>query len=104
MRRAVRVESAESQTEGGRLPRAGDPVLVTIGAAHRPFTCHVCEAAVFAAHNVRLNTAVAYMVGDVLAEQAISMVCSGCHYVHTFLPGQVQVWAERDGYPDAATR
>ncbi|HUZ51427.1 MAG TPA: hypothetical protein VMU94_02710 [Streptosporangiaceae bacterium] len=25
--------------------------------------------------------------------------CQGCRYVHTFLPGLIQVWPAKDGYP-----
>jgi hypothetical protein len=60
----------------------------------------VCQGAVFSGFNVKLNTAVAYRLRDQFAEDAISLVCSDCRYVHTFFPGAVQVWKVRDGYPE----
>jgi hypothetical protein len=55
---------------------------------------------VFTGLRVKLNTAIAYRLGDQFAEDAISLVCDGCRYVHTFLPGAVQVWEEQAGYPE----
>lgn len=86
------------------MPKSGDPVLVTIGAARRPFACHVCQGSVFAGYQVRLNTTVAYRLADQFAEEAISLVCSDCRYVHSFVPGSVQLWDVRDGYPEAASK
>ena len=85
------------------MARSGEPVLVTIGSGLRRFTCHVCQGAVFSGHKVKLNTAVAYRVGDRFAEDAISLVCSDCQYVHTFFPGAVQVWEVHDGYPEGSS-
>lgn len=84
------------------MPRSGEPVLVTIGAARGRFTCHVCGGTVFSGFNVKLNTAVAYRVGDLFAEDTINLVCSDCRYVHSFFPGAVQLWAVRDGYPEGS--
>jgi hypothetical protein len=58
---------------------------------------------VFTGFTVKLNTAVAYRLREDLAEDAISLACSDCRYVHTFLPGQVQVWEVRDGYPEGSS-
>jgi hypothetical protein len=71
---------------------------VTIGTAQRPFSCHVCDSTVFTGHKVRLETAVSR---GVFADDAINLVCSVCRYVHTFMPGMVQVWKAADGYPEA---
>jgi hypothetical protein len=46
------------------------------------------------------GTAVAYRLGDQFSEDAISLVCVDCRYVHTFMPGAVQVWEEQSGYPE----
>jgi hypothetical protein len=73
------------------MPRSGDPVVVTVGRQARPFTCHVCQSGVFAGYNVKLNTAVGFTIGARFAESAISLVCQGCRYVHTFVPGLVQL-------------
>ena len=85
------------------MARSGEPVLVTIGAERRRFTCHVCQGTVFSGFNVKLNTAVAYRLSDKFAEDAISLACSDCRYIHTFLPGQVQVWKVHDGYPEGSS-
>lgn len=84
------------------MVKRGERALVTTGRQARPFTCQVCDGTVFVGHNVKLNTATAYRLGDRFAETAISLVCQGCGYVHTFVPGQVQLWAEKDGYPPPA--
>jgi hypothetical protein len=34
-----------------------------------------------------------------LPEHAINLACPTCMYVHTFLPGAIQVWAAAHGYP-----
>jgi hypothetical protein len=81
------------------MPKSGESALVTIGHDARPFICYVCASAVFAGYNVRLNTAVGYTIGSRFAESAISLVCQGCRYVHTFLPGMVQLWEQSAGYP-----
>ncbi|HUB41584.1 MAG TPA: hypothetical protein VMA72_22290 [Streptosporangiaceae bacterium] len=36
------------------------------------------------------------------AEDGISLVCADCRYLHTFVPGAVQVWKESDGYPEGS--
>jgi ornithine carbamoyltransferase len=79
--------------------RPGDRALVTIGDARQPVTCHLCQGKVFVGYNVKLNTPTAYRLRDRFAESAISLVCQGCGYVHTFVPGFVQLWPEKDGYP-----
>ncbi|HXB48058.1 MAG TPA: hypothetical protein VNW50_09880 [Streptosporangiaceae bacterium] len=91
------------QISGGQVARSGEPVLVTIGSGRRRFTCHVCQGTVFSGYKVKLNTAVAYRLGDQFAEDGISLVCSDCRYVHTFVPGAVQVWKVRDGYPEGSS-
>jgi hypothetical protein len=83
------------------MVKRGERALVTTGRDVRPFTCHVCDGKVFAGHKVKLNTAIAYQLGDTFAESAVSLVCRGCGYVHTFVPGLVQLWPEKDGYPQA---
>jgi hypothetical protein len=83
------------------VPKQGDRVLVTIGKARRPFACPVCGGTVFTAYKVRLNTAVAYRIGDQFGEQAISLICASCGYIHTFIDGSLEVWAYKDGYPEA---
>lgn len=81
------------------MVKVGTHALVTTGRERRPFTCHVCEGKVFTGHNVKLNTAVAYRLSAAFADSAVSLVCQGCGYVHTFIPGHVQMWPEKDGYP-----
>jgi hypothetical protein len=54
---------------------------------------------VFTGFKAKLDTAATYRLGH-LAEDAISLVCSDCRYVHTFFPGAVQVWKVIDGYPE----
>jgi RNase P subunit RPR2 len=76
------------------VAHSGERVVVTIGHSRRRFICHVCESKVFTGLRVKLNTAIAYRLGDQFAEDAISLVCDGCRYVHTFLPG------EQAGYPE----
>jgi RNase P subunit RPR2 len=82
------------------VARSGERVVVTIGRNRRRFICHVCESNVFTGLRVKLNTAVAYRAGDQFGEDAISLVCAECRYVHTFMPGAVQVWEEQVGYPE----
>ena len=84
------------------MVKRGERALVTVGPDRRPFSCHVCEGQVFAGHNVKLNTPIAYRLGDRFADSAASLVCQGCGYVHTFIPGFVQLWPEQDGYPEPA--
>lgn len=81
------------------MVKAGEHALVTIGREGRLFTCFVCDCKVFAGHNVKLNTAITYRLGDKFADSAVSLVCQGCGYVHMFVPGLVQLWPEKDGYP-----
>jgi hypothetical protein len=82
------------------VPRSRERVVVTIGASRRPFVCYVCEGSVFTGLRVKLNSAVAYRLADRFAEDAISLVCADCQYVHTFVPGAVQLWEEQVGYPE----
>jgi RNase P subunit RPR2 len=82
------------------VARSGERVVVTIGHNRRRFICYVCESKVFTGSRVKLNSPVAYRLGDQFAEDAISLVCADCRYVHTFLPGAVQVWEEQAGYPE----
>jgi RNase P subunit RPR2 len=82
------------------VPGTGERVVVTIGASRRRFICHVCESHVFTGLRVKLNSAIAYRLRDQFGEDAISLVCAECRYVHTFVPGAVQVWDDRAGYPE----
>ena len=79
--------------------KQGEPALATVGRQRRPFSCHVCEGTVFGAHKVQLNTAVAYRLADQLADTAISLACQGCGYLHTFMPGMLELWPANEGYP-----
>jgi hypothetical protein len=89
-------------TAEAAMVKQGEPALVTVGRQRRPFACHVCEGTVFGAHKVQLNTAVAYRLGDQFADSAISLACQGCGYLHTFVPGLLELWPAKDGYPAAS--
>jgi RNase P subunit RPR2 len=86
------------------VPRSRQRVVVTIGASRRRFICHICESQTFTGLRVKLNTAVAYRIGDQFGEDAISLVCADCRYVHTFVEGAVQLWDEQAGYPETPGR
>jgi hypothetical protein len=83
------------------VARAGEPVVVTIGHARRPFACHVCTGTVFSGFRTSLDKIAA--VGSRLrfSEFLVNLACADCRYVHSFLPGAVQVWPAADGYPAA---
>jgi hypothetical protein len=83
------------------MVKRGEPALATIGREARPFTCHVCDSKVFTAQHVKLFRTIAPLTTP-LAASAVSLVCQGCGYVHTFVPGHVQLWPEKDGYPEPA--
>jgi hypothetical protein len=76
--------------------------LVTFGQNRRRFSCSVCSEVLFSGREIKLNTTGAEFFNMGWANKsADGLICNGCGYVHTFMPGSLELWQPEGGYPAA---